>query len=425
MLLALIAGCSTSQVEDGAPRHDSLESIVRSVEVTRGVRAKRPIDARIVTPEEMRQVIADLLASQRSSEEIAAYEYGLATVGLWPRDRPLVDEYLGVMGEEVSGLYVPERSALFIVNEVSVPFSVWLVSALAQRDFSAEFVLSHELVHLLQHQEHPGLFEPEELTDQDDAALALQAAFEGEAMFYGMLSLGGPLPEPAELGDAYALAPVDEDGALANAPALIRGLLGFPYLEGYRLAWQEGPELLSDPPASTEQVMQGGQHESFEVFDLSAVSESLPDGCEAVHENTVGALQLSILFGEFSGESSRESPGELSTESNEESAWLGWDGDRYLAARCGGNPALLWLSSWDSEEDAFEFAVAYRHIAPEVASRAGLAELPTISLAGRLVTVQSPELALRDGSPGSALEEQVARTRVTSLEELREAFATR
>ena len=36
--------------------------------------------------------------------------------------------------------------------------------------------------------------------------------------------------------------------------------------------------------------------------------------------------------------------------------WEGWNGDRYLAARCGGRRELLWLTVWDSEADAAEFA---------------------------------------------------------------------
>ncbi len=414
LVLVFGLGCSYSIVADGEFRHDSFDSIVRTVEITRGVRARRPIDARIVTQDEMRAVIAEVVKSERDPEDLAAYEYGLTTVGLWPPDRPLVEEYLGVMGEEVAGLYVPEQSALFVVSHTSVPFSVWLASVLARRDLAAEFVLSHELVHLLQHQEHPELFDSDALLDQDDAAIALQAAFEGEAMFYGMLSMGGPLPQPEVMDDAFALAPIDapidESGALANAPALLRGLIGFPYVQGYRLAWEGAAELLHDPPASTEQATwQSQRHAAFEVFDLWEVSESLPEGCEAVYENTMGELQLSILFED------------LSDAPVDESAWEGWDGDRYLAVRCHGVAALLWLTSWDSEEDAREFAVAYRQIAPAVARRAGLAQPPLVSVQGHLVVVRSPELSALD----DALESLVKRARVRSLAELREVFQTR
>jgi hypothetical protein len=128
-----------------------------------------------------------------------------------------------------------------------------------------------------------------------------------------------------------------------------------------------------------------------------------------VYENTMGELQLSILFED------------LSDAPVDESAWEGWDGDRYLAVRCHGVAALLWLTSWDSEEDAREFAVAYREIAPAVARRAGLAQPPLVSVEGDFVVVRSPELSALD----DALETLVERARVRSLAELREVFQTR
>ena len=90
------------------------------------------------------------------------------------------------------------------------------------------------------------------------------------------------------------------------------------------------------------------------MFDLAQVRFSLPEGCRFVYENTVGELALSALMSDWHDPAPR-------------SAWEGWDGDRYLVARCEDRLGLLWISSWDTEADAREFAAAYEQISEPLA----------------------------------------------------------
>ena len=242
------------------------------------------------------------------------------------------------------------------------------------------------------------------------AAIAAQSAFEGDAMYFGMLSMGvGPLPQPETFDAEFQAALDDSSDALAAAPALLRGLVGFPYAQGYRLAALEGVHLLEDPPASTEQAMHAERRrEPFSAFDLEGVSAMLPDGCEAVTENTVGELQLSILLQDLAVE-------EVAPE-----VWEGWDGDRYLAARCTNGPALLWLTSWDSGDDAEEFARAYARLASTLVARVGFAEPLRVHRRGREVVIWSASWA----GVADSLDGHVARARVRSLSELREVASS-
>lgn len=395
-------------VDDGQLSNDALEKLVSRVESARGLRAERPIDVRVVTQEGMRDAIAAEVVANRTQDQVADYEAGIVTVGLWPADRELFDDYVDVMGEEVAGLYLPSQSALLVLGDPDVPPSVWLLSALTARDLLLEVSLSHEIVHLLQHQAHPELFESDAIyLDQDDVGMAVQAAFEGDAMLYGMLSISGQLPAPEQLDASFREGLAEPGGALATAPALIRELLGFPYAKGYRLALRERFALLEDPPVSTEQVIHPElRHADFFSFDLQAVADALPPGCEPMTENTVGEEQLSVLFGDLS-----ETP-------VDPGVWNGWDGDRYLAARCDDRRALLWLTAWDTPEDAEEFAAAYREISPAVARRAGLALPIRVERREREVLVASDDLSSRLDD----LVDRAARRRVRTLRELREGW---
>jgi hypothetical protein len=283
-----------------------------------------------------------------------------------------------------------------------------LLSWLLRRDLVREMILSHEIVHLLQHQAHPELMQPDPFwKTQDDASAASQAALEGDALHYGFAALEVAPPDAEKVRDAIeADGLARERGALAEAPALLRLTLAFPYSYGYGLSLREGRRLLEQPPASTEQVIHAEKrHEPFTVIDLRALAAALPAGCRPAFENTLGELGISVLMRDLG-------------DGLPESAWEGWDGDRWFAASCAGRRELFWLSSWDTPEDAAEFASAYARIAARVAARAGMTSPPAAQVDGRDVFVTTTALGALAPRVGAL----ARRARASGLEELRARF---
>jgi hypothetical protein len=238
----------------------------------------------------------------------------------------------------------------------------------SRRDFQTEFALSHEIIHLLQHHAYPELMDPDRMPkNSDDLEAAIQAALEGDAMRFGFDAVGLQPPTPAEwtvLIDGQFPGP--EGSALAEAPALIRLTLGFPYARGYALAWSEEFRLLESPPISTEQAMHDDRRrEAFLQMDLTELEDRLPTGCRTLQRNTVGELQISVLFRDLS-------------EGPDPAIWEGWNGDRYLVADCAGRTEWVWWTAWDSARDAAEFADAYLELAPAVAARAS-SKIPVLA----------------------------------------------
>jgi hypothetical protein len=404
------SGCAYSMIRDGRLRPEPLDEIVSRTAAARGIEPQLPIDARVVTSEELEGVIRRAITRAWSDDQIRRYERALAAMGLWPGDRDLLDEFLAVMREEVAGLYDPSDRALYVVSDTTAPFLTRLLSAFLRRDIEREAVLSHEVVHLLQHAGYPSLMDTDPFFyDHDDVGAAIQAAIEGDATRYGFeaLDLLPRLPEPAHFREEVdsELASI-RDGALAAAPALIRLTLAFPYTHGYRLSYGEGKALLDSPPTSTEQVLHEGERRaSFLAIDLGPLREALPDRCQFVHENTLGELGISILFRDLASDPS-------------EDAWAGWDGDRYLVAECDEGPAILWLTAWDSHSDALEFETAYRGILEALAARAGLATPPNVTRSEREVLIYSDALA----PLAKGLSSRTRRKRVSTLRELRGHF---
>jgi hypothetical protein len=189
---------------------------------------------------------------------------------------------------------------------------------------------------------------------------------------------------------------------LQDAPALLRHTLLFPYISGYPMALAEAKHLLASPPVSTEQALHAERrHEQFWSISLEAMQRGLPSGCVALGENTMGEFLVSVLLRDLRPDTPTQ-------------AWEGWNGDRYLVARCGERHEFLWTTSWDSETDADEFHTAYATVAPAVSARAGLEVPPQTKSGGTEVMVFTAGFA--------ALAEQVdrdaVRTRVGELAEL-------
>jgi len=412
LLLATVSasGCAYSIVEGGRLRQEPFDAVVRRTAHARGIEPRGPIDAQVISPDEVEALIRHAIAGEWSDEQIRRYEFAYQALGAWPVGRDLLDEYLEVMGEEVGGLYDPADRRLYVVDQGIGGFGARMASAFLRRDLGREMILAHELVHLLQHQRYPALIENDPFFyDQDDAAAAIQAAVEGDATRYGFeaLELNLPLPPPDELqASIESELAATEDGALARAPALIRLTLGFPYTYGYRLAFAEGAALLDSPPISTEQVLHPNQRKSpYTAIDLGGTRAALPDTCSFIRENTLGELGISVLLRDLD-------------ENSKPEAWTGWDGDRYLVAECEGKPELLWLTLWDSQTDALEFETAYRGLSGALVARSSLALAPAIVRDGRETLIYSDAFAGFAGELAAA----APRRQIATLSELREHY---
>ncbi len=410
LVLPLLQACAYSMVQGDHVRADAFDEVLARTAAARDLPVPEHYETKVITRDAIPDLLREAIVAGWSTQELADYQDALVAIGAWPADRDLVEEYVAVSREELAGLYVPADVTLYLLNDAPTPFSVKLLSAMTDRDLMLEFILAHELIHLLQHGAYPGLLEDDaDWRDQDDAAYAVHAAIEGDATHYGLVAVVGTpygLPSGEEFRTDMEIEDRGNDGALARAPALLRLTLAFPYAWGYGLSLSEGPALLDEPPASTEQVLHMEKRsEPFLAIDLEPARSALPRGCRWLGDNTMGELGISVLLRDL---------GDAPTPA----AWHGWDGDRYLAARCGERRAFLWETHWDSDTDATEFATAYAGIAARVGQRAGLDQPLQIRRNGRRVRiVTEPLLPLAD-----SLDTHSRRRQVTTLPQLRRHF---
>ncbi|HME73882.1 MAG TPA: hypothetical protein VKM54_29080 [Myxococcota bacterium] len=407
------AGCATSFLSESGVQPAAYERLVARTVAVRGLPLREAVPARVIDQANVPLVLRATLEAGLSKGEVAAYQDALVAIGLWPDGPSLVDEYLTVAKEEVVGFYVPQDRVLYIVRDANIPFWARVLSFFVRHDAVREIVLGHELIHALQHQNHPDLVEHDRfLKDQDDLGSALEATIEGDATFFSLAVPDPPIPpsDPTEFREELQRDTAGRaEGALAGAPALLREGLYFPYAWGYALSYREHGALLDDPPISTEQVLHPERrHEPFVALDLGAGRNLLPAGCAFVHENGVGEFGLSVLLKDLAP---REMP-------PDPTAWEGWNGDRYLVARCNGRREFLWLTLWDSEQDASEFEAAYWNVTGSLCARAGYPVPPALTRRGSEVLIVTPGIA----SAADAIVSQARRGQVSTLREVLEFY---
>lgn len=399
--LALACAAPSSYSVEGGIEQEPLERLRIITAAARSQEPGEPVETRVVSKEEASNVLQEAARNEIGAEAQAAVDEALVALGLWPQQSRASEALATFAGDQVLGFYVPRERALYVIDDAETPTEVRILSAFAGRDLLGELVLSHELAHALQHRAEPALFDRAAFFHaHGDAAAATAAAAEGDAIRASFMALGMQrLPDGDEHVES-TVAEIANDDSLADAPALLRLEIILAYGRGYALALREGPPILSDPPISTEQATHDERRrEAFTALDFSGIAA--PEGCAIAHENAVGELGIRALFEDHG-------------EGVAEAVWEGWDGDRYRTLRCDGVVGFVWITLWDDEDDAAEFESAYAAIAPSVARRAGLADVPRVRREGREVRLSTASLE----SDARRVSIRARRGRVASIDEL-------
>jgi hypothetical protein len=213
----------------------------------------------------------------------------------------------------------------------------------------------HEATHALQDQ-HYNLDALDGATTCSDEYLALQALIEGHAECVMAEAMGDAADE--------LIYDVDENGELKSvaAPTETDILHAFEYGVGLRFVrWLKAgggyravDDAFRNPPASTEQVLHADKYlrelpDEIEL-DMAALQAAMP-GWVLGKPDRAGELGVLTLLA-VNGDSETAS-----------AAASGWGGDVMLDATRGDETVSVWLTTWDTAEDAAEFRHALGKVA--------------------------------------------------------------
>jgi hypothetical protein len=328
---------------------------------------------RDVTPrEDLRALLTKEIDEQMTPAEFHGNEVGMKALGLIPRTMNLKETMVRIYTEEIAAFYDTKTETMHLIREpaAKVKKPTGLLERLLgkQAGFDKDqnkTVIAHELTHALADQNFDIDALQAAAKGDDDRDLALSALVEGEAT---LTMFGAQMTDwdgskiirvPSQRFDRMlsmisAFMPMGSGASLREAPEILSETLIFPYFRGLvfcaRLTNDGGWKALNDayqaPPLSTEQIL---HPEKFRAEPDPPMAVDLgkldpPSAWTEVGRNVVGEMQLAVMLSKYGGKA----------------AAAGWDGDTFAAFE---GPAdhfgLVWLSTWDTEADAREFARAY------------------------------------------------------------------
>ncbi len=325
---------------------------------------------RDVTPrDKIRDYLLKELEEDATPDERRAESLTLKAFGLIPDDLDYEDLRLKVYTEEVGAFYDPQTDTMHLILEPGDGRKPGLLEAILGRrpGFSKDesrTVIAHELTHALadQHYDLDRLLNA--IKDDSDRQLALTALIEGEAT---LVMMGASSEDwtgeetaklPAEaLGSAFRfMAPllrVAGGSSMRSAPPIIGETMLFPYLRGLVFCahltndkgWSALDAAYANPPLSTEQILHPEKYGPNGDAPIDLDLGPLDPGAEWTERErgVLGELQIAILLRSHKGND----------------AAAGWDGDRYATfENPDGRTGIVWITTWDTEADAHEFARA-------------------------------------------------------------------
>ncbi len=353
-----VVSCSPQDRSGGFDSFDSESVRARAAELQgdverlSGLPAREPLKLGVRSQESLEVYLKQELEEQFAGDRIRNLVRVYARLGLVPESLDLEPLLSRLLLEQVVGFYDPASDTLFVVEGVSAD--------------QADAVLVHEMVHALQDQ-YTDLDSLMTATrDSNDAGMAFQAAIEGHATFVMVewmmerqLGTAVDLTQAPPLGETLGDNPFSagaEMPELAQAPSVIREQLLFPYVAGLEFlqVFWGGPAGRTPPigasmPATTEQILHPGQFGTENVRSPAPLrfDRPPPDNWTEVFQGGLGEFDIRLILREF-----------LPSRDIADQAAAGWDGDMYRLLDGQEGESLVWISRWDTPNDAREFAVA-------------------------------------------------------------------
>ncbi len=348
------------------------EAFERLLPVMRKLPFHNKVERDVTAREDLKDFLVEEIDRDMPAEELRTAELGMKALGFIPEEMDFKEVMVGVYSEEIAAFYDTRTKKMHLIDEPEAKknkaptFLERLLGKTGGFDKDENrSVLAHELTHALADQHFDLQTLQEAIQNDDDRSLALTALIEGEAM---LTMIGAQMDDWT--GEAVAVLPYEDldrvfrflgpllpafgGASLKDAPPIIRESLMFPYLRGMVFVasvtnadgWEGINAAYSQPPLSTEQILHPEKYKKApdapKAIDLGELDPG--EGWNEVGRNVVGELQLSILLGKHDGRR----------------AAAGWDGDRFAVFEGPEDHlGLVWRTTWDTEQDAREFAESY------------------------------------------------------------------
>ena len=368
--LLLCSVCATPAVgQEAGGIFDQTQTIAAKVGQLRGLAPKDRFQVGYKSREELREVVVTKIQEEYSQERLDSDGAMLIRLGMLPPGTDYGKLIVDLLSAQIAGFYDQKTDALYLV-EGSDPAT-------------ERVTIAHEIFHGIQDQHFdldtvsPPEHGPMGRDHNDDYLLATTALVEGDATILMFdFTYAEMLPAGASLVDSpmfdSMIKPMLENldpaafgqaPGLADVPSWLGQSLIFPYLRGMTFvaalrkdrSWARANAAYRAPPRSTEHILHPEKYLADEapvlvVVDKSAMAEAVSASTgrawRPTFDNVLGEFQIGLWLEALGVDASPA-----------RSAASGWGGDRLIGLQDDEGTMLATLiSTWDTEEDAIEFA---------------------------------------------------------------------
>lgn len=365
----LVAACAAEPPGYEGPFKKQVRAAIPVLEEASGIRFLRLPVLQTRSRDQVRSYLEQEFNAQLTPAELAGTATAYRLLGLLPDTLDLRAFLLDLLTEQVAGYYDPKTKVLYVVDDASAEM----------RDIT----ITHELMHALQDQ-HTDLTQIDALAGDNDRMVAMQAVVEGQAVYEQLAVMtGGQDGEPKIPGGWGRVREMIREGQssmpkFSSAPMLLQETLLFPYLSGAEFVRQvkrarPGIAPFSPFAVSTEQILHPERYLDSLPDLPTRVTLGAPRTGTLLHEDNLGEFETRLLL-----------YAHLQDEAAAVRGAAGWDGDRYQVIETASGPAFAWVTVWDTEDEAAEFAQLFRRAVearygPGIAARRITIELATIA----------------------------------------------
>jgi hypothetical protein len=327
---------------------DQIQSQVLSY---RGLELKTTLSRALMTPAELKDKVINEFFADYTPEDAQSDVEVLSALGLLQPGFDLLTFYQDLYAEQIAGYYDDKTKDMYVITGEAF-------SGLERMTYA------HEFTHVLQDQNYDlenGLNLNDENCKVDtEYCAAVTALVEGDATlseYYWFMKYG----TDQDKQDVATFQQTYKSPVYDSAPAYMKEDFLFSYDQGYNFAnylytqhqWQSIADAYANPPVSTEQILHPEKYPSdipihVDVPDMLPV---LGTGWTEVERNVMGEWYTYLILADGRGTSFQLPKEEAQTAS------AGWGGDTYVYYN---NPdtsefAFVWLTQWDTPQDADEF----------------------------------------------------------------------
>ena len=311
-----------------------------------------PVTAQAVSQKECVAYLMKLLDQEMTPGPTNRREAFLKLLGLMPERDSMKKIYAELYGDQVRGLYDPQKKRYLVVTSAANKGEGDPMAA-AMGLNTDDILTVHELGHAIQDQHFNLSTLTRQVADNFDRELAASSLFEGDAsvlmLAFALKSTGldtsGVDMSGAMAGMDSEQMMVGQSPAVARAPRFFREVIGFPYGAGMKFVnsikrgkdWAPVDRAFRSLPESSEQILHPEKYgrDHPKPVEMEAAGSSGDLGQDTAGEFTIRCWARENGAGD--------------------EAAAGWGGDRYQVSRSSSGLSGVWVSVWDTDKDALEF----------------------------------------------------------------------